>query len=208
MKEYFLTLLRDRKTGTAEFREAGRNLCSLIACEIASQVPLVHRAVETPLGSASGARPADRIILVPILRSGLALLSPFLTLFPEAAVGFLGIRRDEETALPSLYYENIPPLGATDRIHLLDPMLGTAGSATLALEKLRDRGAEMGRITLVAIIGSKEGVAVLRKKFPEVKLSIVAIDEALDGKKYIVPGLGDFGDRFFGTELNERGRTG
>jgi uracil phosphoribosyltransferase len=124
-----------------------------------------------------------------------------MDLFPQAPIGFFGIRRDEKTALPHLYYENIPTLAPTDRILLLDPMLATGGSALLSLQKLKEKKVDLARATLVTILATPEGMRAVEQAFPEVKIYTVAIDEKLNQHKYIVPGLGDFGDRYFGTEL-------
>lgn len=184
MKEHFLTILRDRTIDCPAFRAATAKLSESIASEIASQIG-----------------PEDqRIILIPILRAGLALLPPFQRIFPSAPIGILGIRRDEKTALPHLYYEKLPRLPPTDRLLLLDPMLATGGSANLALDLLKTHGAALSRTTLITIIASKEGLKAVEHRHPQVQITTVAVDEKLDFKKYIVPGLGDFGDRYFGTD--------
>lgn len=171
MKEKFLKILRDRSTSRVSFREAADKLSHLMAQEI-------H---------------VENAALVPILRAGIALLPAFLQKYPAAPIGFLGIRRDEKTAIPHLYYEKIPPL--PDQILILDPMLATGGSANLAIERLKAKGGK--HIRLITIIASQEGVRFIREKHPDVKLYSVAIDETLDADKFIVPGLGDFGDRYF-----------
>jgi uracil phosphoribosyltransferase len=183
MKEHFLTILRDRSIDCLAFRAAAAKLSELIASEIGAQIG-----------------PNKRIILIPILRAGLALLPPFQKMFANAPIGILGIRRDEETALPHLYYEKLPRLAPNDRILLLDPMLATGGSASLALDRLEAHGANLSRTTLVGVIASQEGFKAVKKHCPQVHIYTVAIDEKLDFKKYIVPGLGDFGDRYFGTD--------
>ena len=201
VKETFLTILRDKTTNLRGFREAARNLCALIAAEAALQIPLSPHPIETPLAPAKGAQLNQRIVLLPILRAGMVFLPPFLDLFPDAPVGFFGMRREEKTARPFLYYENLPPLSPTDRIFLLDPMLATGGSATLALRKLHEKKVNLSNLTLVTILAAKPGIAAVQKAFPQVTIYAAAIDEALDQNHFIVPGLGDFGDRFFGTEL-------
>jgi uracil phosphoribosyltransferase len=208
MKEHFLTLLRSQETEMGAFREAARGLSSCIAAEIAAQLPLTSCRIKTPLEPTKGKRLKDGVILIPILRAGLVLLSPFLDLFPGAPVGFFGIRHDEKSALPHLYYENMPPISPTDRILLLDPMLATGGSALLALRKLKEKKADLARVTLVTILAAPEGMRAVQDTFPEVTIYTVAVDEKLNQNKYIVPGLGDFGDRYFGTELQITHYTG
>ena len=144
--------------------------------------------------------PNARIILVPILRAGLALLPTFQEIFEAAPIGLLGIRRDEKTALPYLYYEKLPFLSPADQIFILDPMLATGGSANLALDRLAAQGADLDRATLITIIAAREGIHSVKKRHPQVGIYSVAVDEELDSRKYIVPGLGDFGDRYFGTD--------
>jgi uracil phosphoribosyltransferase len=200
MKEILLTKLRDRKTPLLEFRSAALEMADLLAAEAASNVPSKRAIIETPLSSAAGALSQGRIILVSILRAGLALLPAFLKLFPEAPIGFFGIRRDEKTAKPHLYYENIPPLQPSDRLFLLDPMIATAGSSLLALERLSTR-LSPNQITLVGIISATPGIVNLKKRFPVVRVIVAAEDPELNAQAYIVPGLGDFGDRFFGTSV-------
>lgn len=179
MKEHFLRQLRDRKSGIQAFRHASDNLSKLVSYEISSKIK-------------------NKVItLIPIMRAGLALLPAFKEVFEGAPIGILGIRRDETTALPHLYYENLPTLSPHNHVLLLDPMLATGGSANLAIERIKAKGAT--RITLVSIIAAPEGIHEVKTKHPEVEIYTVAIDEKLDANHYIVPGLGDYGDRYFGT---------
>lgn len=198
MKDILLTKLRDRSTPLLEFRAAALEIAHLLAAEAAANLPSKRAIVETPLSSAAGAKAEGRVVLVSILRAGLALLPAFLQLFPDAPIGFFGMKRDEKTAQPALYYENIPPLEPTDQLFLLDPMLATAGSTLLALEKLVPR-LSPNHITLVTVIASTPGLLNLKKRFPVVRVLTAAEDPELDTHSFIVPGLGDFGDRFFGT---------
>lgn len=184
MKDHFLAILRDRATDCSAFRSAATKLSRLIALDICPPVAQGHQ----------------RIILIPILRAGLVLLSPFQEFFESAPIGFLGIRREEETALPHLYYEKLPRLTHTDQILLLDPMLATGGSANLALDRLKASGADLSHVTLIVILAARIGLAAVEKRHPQVRIYTVAVDEKLDSKKFIVPGLGDFGDRYFGTD--------
>ncbi len=199
MKDFYLTILRDQTTASEVFRSTAKQLGSLLLAEAAKEIPMHEAEVETVLGTASGKKPACRIILVPILRAGLALLPTALELFPTAPIGMFGIRRDEKTVEPRLYYQNLPPLTSDDWILVLDPMLATAGSVSLALEKLLEAGARPDRVSLISIIASKLGVETVQKRYPAVKQIIAAVDPELNRDKFIVPGLGDFGDRYFGT---------
>lgn len=199
MKEHFLTILRDRNTPMRPFREAARELARLLAAEASHLLPLKTTHIDTPLAPTSGKRLAEPALLIPILRAGLALLPAFEELLPQAPIGFFGMRRDEKTALPRLYYENLPPLSPSGWVLLLDPMLATGGSANLALDRLKSLGQDLTKALLISILAAPEGVRALKSRHPEVRLILGAVDEKLDAKKFIVPGLGDFGDRFFGT---------
>lgn len=180
-----LDTLRDRGTGTAEFRAASEKLGGLLAEEARARV------------AAPGA--AGRIVLVIILRSGIALLGPALRAFPSAPVGVLGMKRDEHTFAPRWYYENLPPLTEHDVVVILDPMLATGGSAEAAVARLTERGASASNLYFVGVIGATEGLARLSRLMPREHIVLAAVDEELDAHKYIVPGLGDFGDRYFGS---------
>ena len=200
MKDYFLTILRDEQSKAEQFRKAADSLAQLLAAEAAQKVPLSPVQVKTPLGIlTSGNKLTHRVVLIPILRAGLALLPAFQKLFPSAPIGFFGIRRDEETTLPHLYYQNLPQLFPNDWIFLLDPMLATAGSACLALQKIHESHGHESQTTLVSVLAVEEGVKKLHTQFPQTTLITAGIDPTLNGKKYIVPGIGDFGDRYFGT---------
>jgi len=198
MKNILLTKLRDRNSTVVEFRSAAQEMAELLAADAATCVPFKRTRVETTLASAEGAVQQGRVVLVPILRAGLSLLPAFIKLFPDAPVGLFGIRRDEETALPHLYYENLPQILPTDHIFLLDPMIGTGGSSILAIERLSAH-LSPNNITLVNIICSTPGIVNLKKHFPVVRIITAVEDPELNAKAFIVPGLGDFGDRFFGT---------
>ncbi len=198
MKKILLTKLRDRKTPLLEFRSAALELADLLAAEAAAVVPSKRAIVETPLSSAEGAIAQGRVVLVSILRAGLTLLPAFLKLFPDAPIGFFGIKRDEKTAEPHLYYENLPALLPTDHVFLLDPMIATGGSSILALEKIIPR-VSLNQITLVGVISATPGILNLKKRFPVVRVIVAAEDPELNTSSFIVPGLGDYGDRFFGT---------
>ena len=196
MRESLLTLLRDEKTPVETFRQASHQMAALLAAEASALVTEDPKIVKTPVGEAEGASISQRVILVPILRAGLALLPAFLSFFPHAPIGFIGIRREETTAKPQLYYENIPALKPTDLVLILDPMIATAGSALLAIDHLIKKGAS--QLALIGIVGSREGLEKVENAHPDITMIVAAEDPELSSRKFIVPGLGDFGDRFFG----------
>jgi uracil phosphoribosyltransferase len=177
MRETLLDILRDRNTPTVDFRRASDKLAQLIATDIKTH--------------------SDEVVLIPILRAGVALLYSFLQSFQSARVGFIGVQRDRE-AQPVLYYENLPVLCKTDSIIILDPIIATGGSTLITLEKLTKSGGSPENITLVGMIAAPEGLEAIKQAFPAIEVKVSAIDKGLDDRKYIVPGLGDFGDRYFG----------
>ncbi|MGD2169435.1 MAG: uracil phosphoribosyltransferase [Chlamydiota bacterium] len=199
MKQSLLTILRNKKTSKEDFRKAANKLCSLIASDASSFLSEEKISVETPLQKGRGTKVIDNLILLPILRSGMVMLPAFLNLYETAKVGFMGIRRDEETALPHIYYENFPTISKNDTIFVLDPMIATGGSTIACLKKLEAYKATLSNIFVVSLISSKPGVTLIKKTYPDVSLYSVSVDPSLNDKKFILPGLGDFGDRFFGT---------
>ena len=199
MKEHFVSILRKNDTPSCEFRQAASSLAKLLLAEAANYLPLQSLQIHTPLGIAKGAHLTHRVVLIVILRAGLAMLPAAMDLFPQSPIGFLGIRRDEETSTPHLYYQNLPKISSKDWILVLDPMLATGGTASLALEKLQQTGASLPQTILISMIAAQEGVDTFKKFSPLTQLVLAAIDPELNKKKFIVPGLGDFGDRFFDT---------
>lgn len=199
MKDILLTRLRDRNATLEQFRDAAEKLGLLLAIEAAAQLPKKSVTVETPLASTKGEKLSSQVVLVPILRSGLIFLPSFLHYYPNALVGFIGIRREEVTAIPHLYYSKLPPFTKDYRIVVLDPMLATAGSANLAIQVLKESGAAEEQIILASAIAAPEGIKRLKEEVPGVKIVALQIDEKLNAQKFIFPGLGDFGDRYFGT---------
>lgn len=197
MRESLLTVLRDEKTPVEAFRQAAHQLAALLAAEASALVTEDPKIVKTPLGQAEGASISHRVVLVPILRAGLTLLPAFLKYFPQASIGLIGIRRDEETAKPHLYYEHIPALKRTDLVLILDPMIATAGTALLAIDHLIKKGAS--QMALIGMLGSREGLEKIESEHPDLTLIVAAEDPELNNRKFIVPGLGDFGDRYFGS---------
>lgn len=199
MKKPILSLLRDKKTTTEDFRKAADNMGAMLSFEVLGALDKVEYPLETPLMATKGEQIKKKVVLIPILRAGIALLAPFLKLFPESRVGFVGIRRDENTALPSLYYKNIPEITEEDVVIILDPMIATGGSGHLLIELLKSLGVKEEQLLYASVIAAPEGLNTLRKAAPHMKIIAGEVDERLNDKKYILPGLGDFGDRYFGT---------
>lgn len=199
MKKMFLSLLRDKNTGIEAFRHAADQMASLLSFEASEALEKEEYSVETPLATSKGYRHKQEVVLIPILRAGLSLLPAFLKMFPASRVGFVGIRRDEDTALPRLYYKNLPEIPENAAVIVLDPMIATGGSGNLTLELLKSLHIPDERIMYVGVVAAPDGLAMLRKKCPHLKIICAQVDERLNDKKYIVPGLGDFGDRYFGT---------
>lgn len=192
-----IAILRDKNTSVALFRRTVHEIGLLLAYEASKDLPLQKIQVETPVSSATAHTLARTTVLVPILRAGLGLVDPFLTLLPDAQVGHLGMERDENTLVPREYYCKLPNNLSECDVLVLDPMLATGGSADDALTLLKSRGA--ARIRFVCIIAAPEGISLLSQKHPDVPVICAAVDEHLNEHGYIVPGLGDAGDRIFGT---------
>lgn len=199
MKDILITRLRDKNTTLEGFRSAANQLADLIAIESCSFIEKKYDTILTPIDKTQGTFLNKKIFLLPILRAGLIFLPSFLKYYPSAKVGFLGIKRDEKTALPHLYYEKLSNLDTNDVVFILDPMIATAGSSLLAIEILKKKGLNESQIKLIAIIASKEGILRLKTQYPSIETSVAAIDNELNNDKYITPGLGDFGDRYFST---------
>lgn len=191
-----LTRLRDQTTEPAAFRALAHQVGLLLAIEATRDLPLRSYAVNTPLEPHTGSLLARGLVIVPILRAGLGMVQPWIDLFPELAVGYVGLERDHATAVARSYYCKLPPLTGK-RVLCLDPMLATGGSAVQALDLLREAGAS--DLSLVVIVAAPEGVATVEQRHPSVPIFAAALDRELDARKYILPGLGDFGDRLYGT---------
>ena len=194
---HHLTRLRDRTTEAPEFRSLVRSLTQLLFYEATHDLQMETVTVETPLAPCQGHRVGDRIGLMPILRAGLGMAEAVLEVLPTARVWHLGLYRDHETLEPVTYYNKLPPSPSIDLSLILDPMLATGGSAIAAIDILKQWGAR--RIKFLGLIAAPEGVAMLTKTHPDVPLYLGVIDSHLNEKSYIVPGLGDAGDRQFGT---------
>lgn len=198
---HHLVKLRSAETESQQFRGAVRQLTTLLAFDATSDLQLRDQVVSTPLAEMTGQVLADRVGLVPILRAGLGMVEPVLELLPEAEVWHLGLYRDEETAMPVEYYRKLPDRNPVDTALVLDPMLATGGSATAALNTLRQWGVR--RLKLLAMIASEQGVAAVQRQFPDVPIHVCVVDPVLNDKNFIVPGLGDAGDRIFNTVVRE-----
>ena len=192
-----LAELRDKRTTPDRFRRAATRISVLLVAEAMRDVPSTAVTVDTPLGPADGRRTADEIVVVPVLRAGLGMLDAVLDLVPRARVGHIGLQRDEMTAVASQYYAKLPPALEKSFVLMIDPMLATGGSAVAALDLLRTAGARDVRI--VCIVAAPEGLSVVERHHPGVVVYTPVIDSGLNEHKFIVPGLGDFGDRLYGT---------
>ena len=189
--------LRDRTTACDDFRTLAHRASLLLAAEATRDLPTLAAAVRTPLETASVRRLSARVVAVPVLRAGLGMLGAFLDLVPAAQVGYFGLERDETTAVARRYYEKVPEELSDALVFLLDPMLATGGSAVMAVEGLRERGAR--RVRFLSIVAAPEGVARLAEAAPDAEIYTAALDRGLNDRKYILPGLGDFGDRLYCT---------
>ena len=192
-----LAALRDRRTSSAEFRRLARRVSLLVAAEATRDLPTLESEVETPLETVRCRTVGRRVVAVPVLRAGLGMLDAFLDLVPGAQVGYFGLERNEETAVARRYYEKVPKDLADAVVYLLDPMLATGGSAAMAVEGLQGLGAR--QVRLLCVVAAPEGVRHLEECAPDTDVYAAALDRELNERKFILPGLGDFGDRLFGT---------
>jgi len=195
-----LSHLRDQFTEVAKFRRHSDQLCRLLFAEAIRGLEFDVVDVTTPLEVTIKAQKLkDEVIVVPVLRSGLAMLFAALDLLPKSKVGFVGLERDENTAIAREYYYKMPKIRPNSVVIVTDPMLATGGTLLHLLKKIAPQKPKELRV--VSVISAPEGIALIRKEFPEVKIFTAAIDECLNDVKYIVPGLGDYGDRYFGTSV-------
>jgi uracil phosphoribosyltransferase len=192
-----LAELRDARTGAERFRNLANRISVLLGAEALRDVPTVESTVVTPLGASPCRRIEADVVMAPVLRAGLGMLPGFLELVPNARVGHLGLQRDERTAVASQYYAKLPKDLEHSYVLLIDPMLATGGSAVAALDMLTRAGAR--HLRLVCIVAAPEGVAAVEAAYPSVPIFTPVVDRELNAHKFIVPGLGDFGDRLFGT---------
>lgn len=192
-----VTILRDKNTDSENFRAALQRVSNILAAEISKEFSLTTINLETPLEVTKGSKLSNEIILVPVLRAGLGMVNGFLQIIPEAKVGHIGLQRDEETLKPVEYYYKVPKNLESAEVVMLDPMLATGGSASEALSYLKKRGSK--KLVFACIVAAPEGVTKLFSEHPDVKVFAAAFDRELNSKGYILPGLGDAGDRTFGT---------
>ncbi len=193
-----LTQMRRIETGTKDFRETLDEIAGLMAYEITRDLPLKEVTIETPICYTSTFELASDIVLVPVLRAGLGMVDGITNLIPTAKVGHIGLYRDHETLKPMSYYAKFPSNMPRAVVMILDPMLATGGSASAAISQVKNAGAKS--IKLVCVVGAPEGVKRIEQDHPDVSIYISALDEKLNESGYIVPGLGDAGDRLFGTK--------
>jgi uracil phosphoribosyltransferase len=192
-----LATLRDVSTTPELFRRMAVRISLLLAAEATRDLPSAIGQVETPLGPAEARRVSGGVVVVPVLRAGLGMLDAVLELIPSARVGHIGLQRDEATAIASQYYSRLPGDLAGTFVLMIDPMLATGGSAVAALDLLRNAGARAAR--MICIVAAPEGIALVEHHHPDVEIYTPAIDRGLNAHKFILPGLGDFGDRLYGT---------
>jgi len=191
-----LTALRDERTGNDRFRELLSQLARMLVYEALAQAPTVDRPVTTPIGPCAGTRLSRPPLLVPVLRAGLGMLDAALSMVPEAGIGFVGLARDEQTKQPCEYLVSLPDDLSEQPVIILEPMLATGGSLVHALDVLAARGA--ADVTIVSAVGAPQGLAALQASDHRVRLILAALDDGLNEDAYIVPGLGDAGDRQYG----------
>ena len=194
-----LTTLRRKETPYHSFRQVLKDATAILAYEAMRDLPVDEFPIETPLESTTGYRLVDEIVVVPILRAGLGMVDGFVRYLPQARIGHVGLYRDEMTFSPVDYYSNLPETLSNARVFVVDPMLATGHSATRAIEHLKELGAQ--KIRFVCFISTPEGVEVLTTDHPDVTIVAAALDDRLDENALIRPGLGDAGDRIFGTDL-------
>ena len=188
--------LRDARTGPEEFRAHARKILTFLIYEATLDLPTRQATVRTPLREAAAAYIDCEVVAIPVLRAGLGLLGPVLDLLPRVSVGYIGLERDEKTAIARIYYQKLPPLAGKVPL-LLDPMLATGGSGAQAIDLIKEAGGQGTR--MVCVVAAPEGVRAIKERHPEVQIYTAALDQGLNDSAFIVPGLGDFGDRLFGT---------
>ncbi len=193
-----LTQLRRKETGTKDFREILNEIAGLMAYEITRDIPLNKVEIESPVSKCSTFEIANNIVLVPVLRAGLGMVYGITNLIPTAKIGHIGMYRDPETLEPKNYFAKFPNNLSESMVMILDPMLATGGSASGAIQAVKDLGAKA--IKIVCVVGAPEGVQRIEKDHPDVDIFLASLDEKLNDHGYIVPGLGDAGDRLFGTK--------
>jgi uracil phosphoribosyltransferase len=197
LASHFVTHLRDENTKPSLFRSLCKRVTTLLAIEASRNLNTAPKDIKTPLENMTGSVISETLIAVPVLRAGLGMLDPIVEMFPDVSVGYIGLARDEETAIATSYYAKLPPNLAGLTAFILDPMLATGGSAAHAVSLIADAG--VTTIKMLCIVAAPEGVQYLQSIYPTLDIYIAALDRELNEKKYILPGLGDFGDRLYGT---------
>lgn len=192
-----LTILRNKETETEEFRRHAGIVSKILVLEATKTLAVEDEQIETPLAPYGGKRLRDDVVVVPVLRAGLAMLFALQDFLPSVSVGFVGLERDEQTAIAREYYQKLPKIFSSHKVLVIDPMLATGGSFDDTIKILKSKGAK--QMTAVCVVAAPEGIERVQKNHPDVAIITAAIDEKLNDKAYIVPGLGDFGDRYFGT---------
>ena len=199
MIQHKLTIMRDKNTGTKDFKELLNEIALLMGYEVTRDLPLEDIEIETPMQKMGGKKVSGKkVAIVPILRAGLGMVDGLLTLIPVARVGHIGLYRNEETHKPVFYYCKLPKDIQEREVILTDPMLATGGSACDALDLLKEKG--VTNVRLMCLVAAPEGIKAVQEKHPDVDIYVAAVDEKLNGNAYILPGLGDAGDRIFGTK--------
>ncbi|MBI5707812.1 MAG: uracil phosphoribosyltransferase [Armatimonadetes bacterium] len=196
LANHLLAGLRDKKTPPEKFRTLCANLTRLLVIEATRAMPRTAGSVETPLETAEASTLGAGLAVVPVLRAGLGMLDPIVEMFPDVSIGYIGLERHEDTAIAHSYYCKLPKLAGRYTL-CVDPMLATGGSASQAISLLKANGA--ASVTMVSVVSAPEGVAKLNADHPDVDIVTAALDRGLNDRKYILPGLGDFGDRLYGT---------
>lgn len=196
--QHKMSIIRDKNTKTKEFRQTVSEIGSLMAYEVTKDLALKEVTIETPICEAKCYALEKDVVIIPIMRAGMGMVDGFINVIPEAKVGHIGLYRDEETLLPHTYYEKFPENFTEATILLVDPMLATGGSVIAAIDILKKYGCK--EITYVGLVGASYGLEAVTKAHPDVTIYLGALDEKLNEKGYIVPGLGDCGDRIFGTK--------
>lgn len=192
-----LLLLRSTASYPSRFRRLAERLSLLVTIEATRDLPTAPKTVQTPLEATVGQALSGDVVVVPVLRAGLVMAEAVLDLIPDARMGHVGLQRNEETAVASRYYLKLPPIAETATVLVVDPMLATGGSACMALDLVRAAGGT--QVRLLSIVAAPEGVAAVERAYPDVPIFTAAVDRQLNEQKYILPGLGDFGDRLYGT---------
>lgn len=195
--DHSLTILRNKETRTEEFRRHAGIVSKILLLEAMKNLRVTQSRIETPLAPMVGKKLKDEVVVVPVLRAGLAMLFAIQDFLPDVSVGFIGLERDERTAQAREYYQKLPKIFSSHNVLVIDPMLATGGSFDDTVVTLKEKGAR--RITIVSIVAAPEGIRRIQDHHPDVLIYTAAVDKGLNDKKFIIPGLGDFGDRYFGT---------